>query len=168
MAIEPSEMSQSEFLETFGSIFEHSPWIAENVWYAGLEVRHDTAAGLHEAMCNQIRQADDETKLELLRAHPELAGKAADQGMTAASHGEQRRSGLDRCSAEELAEFQHLNDLYREKFGFPFIMAIKGYQARQILDIFHQRLNHSPAEELQTALTQVMKIGLFRLQAIFE
>jgi len=168
MAIEPSEMSRSEFLQTFGHIFEHSPWIAENVWDAGLEVRHDTAAGLHEAMCNQIRRADDATRLELLRAHPELASPPVSQSLTAVSRGEQRRSGLDRCSAEELAEFQQLNGLYREKFGFPFIMAIKGYQPRQILDIFHQRLNHSAAEEQQMALAQVMKIGLFRLQEIFQ
>ena len=168
MAIEPSEMSQTEFMDTFADVFEHSPWIAENVFDTGLETRHDSAGGLHEAMCNQIRRASVEDKLELLRQHPELAGSTAPEDLTHSSHGEQKRSGLDRCSEAELAEFKQLNAAYREKFGFPFIMAIKGYQPKQIIDVFRQRLQHTPDEELQTALTQVMRIGLFRLQAIFE
>ena len=167
MKIEPGEMDGTEFMATFGPVFEHSPWIAENVWNDGLDIRHDTAFGMHEVMCNEIRRADTEAKLELLRAHPQLACARGTEGMTVTSRGEQRRSGLEQCSPEEFAEFQHLNAAYLEKFGFPFILAIKGYQRRQILEIFRTRLQHSEAEELQAALAQVMKIGLFRLQEIY-
>ncbi len=168
MAIEPSDMDQEEFLEIFGPVFEHSPWIAEDVWNDGVEVRHDTVPGMHEAMCNEIRRASAEAKLELLQAHPELKALQADHELSSQSHGEQLRSGLDQCSAEEKAEFDALNQAYREKFGFPFILAIKGYQRKQILEIFRRRLEHSREEEFQAALVQVMKIGLFRLQDIFE
>jgi len=168
MKIEPGELSRAEFLEIFGGIFENSPWIAQNVWDDGLDLRHDTAAGMHEVMCNEIRKADMEQKLELLRAHPELACAIRQGGLSTASHGEQRRSGLDQCTEEEFAEFKRLNTAYREKFGFPFILAIKGYHRKQILEIFHNRLEHSPEEEFQAALAQVMRIGMFRLQEIME
>lgn len=166
MNIEPGDMDRADFLETFGHVFEHSPWITEKVWDDGLDTRHDTAAGMHEIMCNEIRRADNEQKLELLCLHPDLACSMSGPGMTNTSRSEQRRSGLDQCSAEEVEEFQRLNKAYREKFGFPFILAIKGYHRRQILEIFHNRLQHSQQEEFQAALAQVMKIGLFRLQDI--
>lgn len=168
MVIEPSAMTREEFFETFGSVFEHSPWVAENVWNGGVEFRHDTAAGMHEAMCNEIRRADEEQKLALLQAHPELAVRAGREDLTAQSHREQHGAGLDQCTDEEFAEFQRLNRAYREKFGFPFILAVKGYHRRQILEIFRQRLQHSAEEEFQVALHQVMKIGLFRLEELFE
>ncbi len=168
MNIEPGEMDRAEFLATFGHVFEHSPWIAENVWDDGLDTRHDTAAGMHEVMCNEIRRADNEQKLELLLTHPELACAMSGPGMTNTTRGEHRLSGLDQCSAEEFEEFQRLNKAYREKFGFPFILAIKGYHRRQILEIFRNRLQHSVDEEFQTALAQVMKIALFRLEDIYK
>lgn len=167
MKIEPGEMDRTEFLETFGHVFEHSPWIAENVWNDGLDTRHDTAAGMHEVMCNEIRRADNEQKLELLLTHSELACAMSSPGMTNTTRGEQRLSGLDQCSAEEFAEFQRLNKAYREKFGFPFILAIKGYQRRQILEIFRNRMRHSVEDEFQAALAQVMKIAQFRLKDIY-
>lgn len=168
MKIEPGELDRDEFLETFGHVFEHSPWIAENVWDDGLDIRHETAAGMHEVMCNEIRRADHEQKHELILAHPDLVCAMNHDDTTTTSRGEQRRSGLDQCSVEEFAEFQRLNTAYREKFGFPFILAIKGFQRRQILEIFNKRLQHTQEEEFQTALAQVMKIGLFRLQDIME
>jgi OHCU decarboxylase len=168
MEREASEMSVSEFIETFGHVFEGSPWIAENAWYRGLGARNDTAAGVHEALCNEIRRASHEQKLELLRAHPELGVAMSGRELSESSRGEQLRSGLDACTAEEYAEFQRLNARYREKFGFPFILAIKGFHRRQILEIFRQRIEHSPEEEFQAALAQVMKIGLFRLQELYE
>jgi OHCU decarboxylase len=168
MAIEPSDMDREAFMEIFGPVFERSPWIAEEVWNDGVEMRHDTAPFMHEAMCNVIRRASAEAKLELLQAHPELKALQADHELTLHSHGEQMRSGLDQCTAEEKAEFDRLNQAYREKFGFPFILAIKGFQRKQILEIFRRRLEHSPEEEFQAALGQVMKIALFRLQDIFS
>jgi len=168
MAMEPGELSRTEFLEAFGHVFEHAPWIAENVWDDGLDTRHDTAAGMHEVMCNEIRRASNEDKLALLQSQPELACATSAPGMTNTSRGEHRRSGLDQCSEEEFAEFQRLNKTYRERFGFPFILAIKGYQRRQILEIFRNRLQHSPEEEFQAALAQLMKIALFRLEDVYE
>ena len=168
MKIEPGDLDRAEFLETFGHVFEHSPWIAENVWEGGLDTRHETAAGLHEAMCNEIRRASTEEKLELLRAHPDLACAVSAASLSHHSRGEQRRSGLDQCSTEEFAEFQKLNKAYKDKFGFPFILAIKGFQRQKILEIFRTRLQHSQEEEFQAALAQVMKIGLFRLQDIMQ
>ena len=168
MKIEPGDLDRAEFLEAFGHVFEHSPWIAENVWEGGLDTRHETAAGLHEAMCNEIRRASHEEKLELLRAHPDLACAVSSASLSDHSRGEQRRSGLDQCSTEEFAEFQKLNGAYKKKFGFPFILAIKGFHRQKILEIFRTRMQHSEEEEFQTALAQVMKIGLFRLQDIMQ
>lgn len=169
MAPEPSEMTHEEFLETFGPVFEHSPWIADGVWNGGVEFRHDSVAGMHESMCNEIRQADEEQKLELLKAHPELAASVGEgEELTGHSRREQRGAGLHQCTPEEYAEFKRLNEAYREKFGFPFILAVKGYHRRQILEIFRKRLEHTPEEELPAALHQVMRIGLFRLEEIFR
>jgi OHCU decarboxylase len=168
MPLKPSDMNESGFMETFGQVFEHSPWIAENTWFRGLDTRHDTAAGLHEALCNEIRRADHDEKLDLLRAHPELGAAMTTGELTESSRLEQHRSGLNECTPAEFAGLQQLNADYREKFGFPFILAIKGYHRKQILEIFRQRLAHSHDEEFQAALGQVMKIALFRLQELFE
>ena len=116
----------------FGGAFEHSPWIAEAVWDTGLTGRHDSATGLHQSFREVIRQSGREEKLALLRAHPELAvGIASDEQLTGSSQREQRGAGLDRCSPDEFSEFRKLNDSYREKFGFPFIMAVKGFNRRR-------------------------------------
>ncbi|MEJ8569709.1 2-oxo-4-hydroxy-4-carboxy-5-ureidoimidazoline decarboxylase [Elongatibacter sediminis] len=168
MNLQPSEMTHEEFLEMFGPVFEHSPWIAERVWEHGVEFRHDTIAGMHQALCNEIRRAGRDEQLELLRAHPELAVQVGAGELTGHSRREQRGAGLDRCTESEYAEFQRLNQAYREKFGFPFIVAVKGYQRGQILEVFRTRLAHVEEEEFQAALHQVMRIGLFRLQEIFE
>ena len=105
----------------------------------------------------------------MLRAHPELAmGIASDEQLTRLSQNEQRGAGLDRCSPEEFSEFQSLNDSYREKFGFPFIMAVKGCNRHDILESFRARLDNSVAEEFQTAVDAVIRIGRFRIDSIFE
>jgi OHCU decarboxylase len=168
METEPGDMDRTKFLEIFGHVFEHSPWIAQNVWDFGLDRRQDTAAGMHEVMCNEIRQADFEVQLELLKSHPELACSKGPEGMTPTSRIEQRLSGLDQCSIEEFNEFQSLNKTYQGKFGFPFILAIKGFQKSKILEFFRTRIDHTAEEEFQIALAQVMKIGLFRLQVIYS
>lgn len=169
MSPEPSEMTREEFLETFGPVFEHSPWVAHRVWEHGLEFRHDTVSGMHEALCNEIRQADDDEKLALLRALPELAASVgAGEVLTGHSRREQHGAGLHQCTPAEFEEFERLNKAYREKFGFPFILAVKGYQRRQVLEIFRKRIEHDPEEEFQAALHQVMKIGLFRLEDIYR
>ena len=166
--MQPGQMDKTGFMALFGSVFEHSPWIAGAVWDLGLTVRHDTAAGLHLAFREVIHQSGREEKLALLRAHPELAvGVVSDEQLTESSQREQRGAGLDRCSAEEFSEFQKLNHAYVDKFGFPFIMAVKGSNRHDILKSFRARLDNSGDEEFETAVEQVIRIGRFRIESIF-
>ena len=153
----------------FGGVFEHSAWIAEAVWDTGLTRRHDTAAGLHQSFREVIRQSGREEKLALLLAHPELAvGIASDEQLTKSSQREQRGAGLDRCSPDEFSEFRKLNAAYREKFGFPFIMAVKGFNRDDILESFRARLENTGDEEFQAAVEQVIRIGQFRIDSLFN
>ena len=163
----PREMDRTAFIERFGGVYEHSPWIAEAVWNAGLDGRHDSAEGLAAAMEAALAAAGDDRKLALLRAHPELAGKAAiRRDLTAASTGEQSGAGLDQCTPGEYARFQTLNAAYNERFGFPFIMAVRGANREEILAAFEQRLRNAPAAEFRTALEQVNRIARLRLLAM--
>ena len=165
----PNHMDKTEFMVTFGGVFEHSPWIAEAVWDTGLTGRHDTAAGLHQSFREVIRQSGREEKLALLLAHPELAvGIASDEQLTESSQREQRGAGLDRCSPDEFSEFRKLNAAYREKFGFPFIMAVKGFNRDDILESFRARLENTGDEEFQAAVEQVIRIGQFRIDSLFN
>ena len=164
-----SQMEKTEFVATFGGVFEHSPWIAGAVWDLGLTGRHDTAAGLHQPFREVIRQSGREEKLALLRAHPDLAvGIVSDEQLTESSQSEQRGAGLDRCSPEEFSEFQKLNACYLEKFGFPFIMAVKGCNRHDILESFRARLENTGDEEFRSAVEQVIRIGRFRIDSIFN
>jgi len=127
----------------------------------------DTAAGLHRALCAVLARAEHERKLALLRAHPSLAGRLALAGeLTAASSAEQASAGLDRCTPEELDRFQSLNTAYEARFGFPFIMAVRGVPRQAILDAFEQRIGNDTAAEFDTALEQVERIALLRLQVL--
>ena len=167
--MQPSHLNKTEFMTIFGGVFEHSPWIAGAVWDAGLTGHNDTAAGLHQPFREVIRQSGREEKLALLRAHPELAtGVAADEQLTDSSQREQRGAGLDHCSPEEFSEFRKLNDSYREKFGFPFIMAVKGFDRHEILESFRARLENTRDMEFQTAVEQVIRIGRFRIEGPFN
>jgi OHCU decarboxylase len=161
------DVSRQQFVERFGGIFEHSSWIAESVFDAGLASDCGTAAGLHRAMVDIVRQAAPERQLALIEAHPDLAGRLAEQGkLTAGSTAEQASAGLDALSAAERAEFRDLNARYRERFGFPFIMAVKGRGSGEILAAFRSRLAQPRAAEIQTALTEIEKIALLRLREI--
>jgi len=165
----PAEMNKTEFMALFGGLYEHSPWIAESVFDAGLDATHNGAASLHNAFCNVIGSAGSQPQLDLLRAHPDLAGKLARKdALTTSSREEQAGAGLDQCSQEEFALFTRLNERYQEKFGFPFIMAVKGADRAQILSQFQVRVDNSVKAEFETALEQVMKIGWFRLMDVFN
>jgi OHCU decarboxylase len=165
----PGELDKAEFMAVFSGVFEHSPWIAEAVWESGLNGRHDSVAGLHRAFGDVIRYSEREKKLALLRAHPELAvGIVSNQQLTEASRREQRGAELDRCSPAEFSEFQKLNESYGEKFGFPFIMAVKGYDRHGILEAFRARLMNSENQEFQAAVDQVIRIGRFRIEGLFN
>ncbi|XKE44839.1 2-oxo-4-hydroxy-4-carboxy-5-ureidoimidazoline decarboxylase [Halomonas organivorans] len=160
----PSELCQAEFVEHYGDIYEHSPWVAELAWQRGLAPDQDSPEGLAEAMGRVLREAEPERQLEVIRAHPDLAGKAAVAGeLTDDSTREQAGAGLDQCTPEEMARFERLNAAYKERFGFPFVMAVKGSDRHAILAAFETRLENDPAEERRTAIEQINRIAAFRL-----
>ncbi|MDR5891252.1 2-oxo-4-hydroxy-4-carboxy-5-ureidoimidazoline decarboxylase [Halomonas mongoliensis] len=162
----PSELDRAAFVASYGEIYEHSPWVAELAWEQGLNEAHDRPEALATLMGEMLESASPERQLEVIRAHPDLAGKAALAGtLTDDSTREQAGAGLDQCSPEELACFERLNEAYKEKFGFPFVMAVKGSDRFAILDAFEVRLENTPAEERRTAVAQINRIALFRLRA---
>jgi allantoinase len=163
-----SAMAREAFVETFGDVFEHSPWIAHRAFDAELGPANDSAAGLHNALARQFRMAGAEEKLGVLRAHPDLAGKlAAAKRLTANSAAEQAGAGLDALTDAERERFQALNGAYTEKFGFPFIIAVKGLDKQAILKAFEERIANDRAAEFAAACAQVEKIARLRLDAIF-
>lgn len=159
-------LSQAEFVSLLGGIYEHSPWMAERTWLARPFKDH---AALSSAFRQTLDSAIETEQLGLIRAHPDLAGKAALRGeLTVESNQEQASAGLDQCTAEELARFTGLNTAYQVRFAFPFIMAVKGATRAQILAGFEQRIQHSPAEEFANALEQINRIASFRLSDLVE
>ena len=167
MTAPPTRMSRQDFVVRFGDVFEHSAWIAEAAYDKGLPAEADGAESLHAIFCAVLASASDERKLALIRAHPDLAGRLALAGeLTPASTAEQASAGLDRCTVEEYARFQTLNEAYKEKFRFPFVMAVKGRSRAEILAAFERRLENDPDSEFATALSEVERIALLRLQAL--
>ncbi|MFO1314507.1 MAG: 2-oxo-4-hydroxy-4-carboxy-5-ureidoimidazoline decarboxylase [Burkholderiales bacterium] len=157
-------MDEAEFIATLGGIFEHSPWVAQRAFAA--RPFADVAA-LHAAMVAAVDRASAAEQLALLRAHPELAGKAAVRGeLTADSTREQSGAGLAHCTPEEFAAITALNRRYSDTFGFPFILAVMGYDRAGILREFARRVEHDPATEFAECLAQVAKIARFRLDAL--
>jgi len=160
----PCKMPPENFVEKFGGVFEHSKWIAERALKRGLAPANDSAAGMHSALCTVFRGASDEERLGVLNAHPDLAGKlAAAKKLTQESTSEQASAGLDHLSDEERARFTQLNETYVKKFGFPFIIAVKGLTKSDIINAFEQRIEHSRDAEFATACKQVERIALLRL-----
>lgn len=161
----PSQLDRARFLRLQGRVYEHSPWIAEKLWDAGLKPAHDEIEGLHRDLAAIVDAAPRDKQLALLNAHPDLAGRLAMRGeLTAESTSEQAGAGLDKCSPEEFRRFTELNDAYKAKFGFPFILAVKGKRRVDILRNFEQRIHHAPDVEFRTALGEVHKIALLRLR----
>ncbi|MGA0582643.1 MAG: 2-oxo-4-hydroxy-4-carboxy-5-ureidoimidazoline decarboxylase [Castellaniella sp.] len=162
---ELSSLTQAEFSRELGSIFEHSPWIPERAWAARPFADVDA---LHRAMMRVVREAGPAEQLALIAAHPELAGKEAAEGtLTNDSTSEQRGAGLDQCSPEELRRLRGLNAAYRQQFGFPFVIAVKGRSRYQIMDAIEQRLRNDRETEFDTCLDQIGQIARFRLDARF-
>ena len=163
----PRKLDEAGFVQCFGGVYEHSPWIAHQLWQQGLDEQHDTVDGLANALAQIVDSAGQDRQLTLIQAHPDLAGRAAVAGeLTADSTGEQHSAGIDQCSPEEFSRFQQLNDTYKAKFGFPFVMAVKGSDRHAILAAFEQRLHNSPADEFQRAITEIHKIARLRLTAL--
>ena len=163
----PAQLSRAEFVAAFADIYEHSPWVAEQAFDLGVDDRLNSVDGLHQRMADLLLSADQVTQLALINAHPDLAGKAAVQGqLTDASTSEQSGAGIHQCTAEEFARFTELNDAYKAKFAFPFIMAVKGSNRHQILAAFEERIHNSVDAEFSRALAEINKIALFRLQTL--
>ena len=161
----PGSLDRAEFVGLYGRVYEHSPWIAETAWSKGLKAEHDTVEGLHRTLVEIVEAAPRERQLALLCAHPDLAGRLAVRGeLTAESTGEQASAGLDKCSPEEFRRFTELNEGYKAKFPFPFILAVKGRSRGEILEAFERRIQHGEDVEFRTALSEVHKIALLRLR----
>jgi 2-oxo-4-hydroxy-4-carboxy-5-ureidoimidazoline decarboxylase len=152
-------LQRARFVELFGGVFEHAPWVAKRAFDAG---PFDSIEALHGAMVEAMRRAPRERQLALIRAHPDLAGRAAIAGkLTAASSAEQASAGLDQCTPAEFERFRELNQTYNDKFGFPFILAVKGRSRAEILAAFEQRLQNTA--EFEEALNQIAEIARLRL-----
>ena len=163
----PSQMTKPRFVERFGGIFEHSPWIAEGAWALELGPAHDCATGLHNALARIFRSATPDQRLAVLRAHPDLAGKlAAAKRLTPESTSEQASAALDALTDDERATFQRLNSDYVAKHGFPFIIAVRDNTKATILNAFATRIGNDTATEFATACAQVERIAELRLKDI--
>ncbi|MEM6431540.1 MAG: 2-oxo-4-hydroxy-4-carboxy-5-ureidoimidazoline decarboxylase [Deinococcota bacterium] len=157
-------LDQQAFTSTLADIFEHSPWVAENTCPAR---PFSSVDALHHAMTRAMYNASEQQQLDLICAHPDLAGKAARAGnVTDSSKQEQAGAGLDQLTEDEFARFHDLNTRYQSQFGFPFILAVKGHTKTSILAAFETRLNNSQADEHKTALAEIAKIARFRLEAL--
>ncbi len=160
----PSEMDLATFGQNFGGIFEHSPWIAEQAYGLELGPTHDTARGVHSALSRIFRNASDAERLEVLNAHPDLAGKlAAAKRLTTESTAEQASAGLDALTDQERARFTELNAAYTDKHGFPFIIAVKDNTKASILAAFERRIDNDRQTEFAEACRQVERIAELRL-----
>ncbi|ABF62447.1 polysaccharide deacetylase (plasmid) [Ruegeria sp. TM1040] len=160
----PSQMDRDTFVGAYGSIFEHSPWIADRAFDLELGPAHDCAAGVHNALCRIFRSASEDERLGVLTAHPDLAGKLASAGrLTAESTSEQASAGLNLLTDAERETFTALNTAYVEKHGFPFIIAVRDHDKASIMAAFKRRIDNDRAAEFDEACRQVERIAEFRL-----
>ena len=159
-------ISRDEFVRIVGPVFEHSPWIAEAT---SLKRPFASVEELHRAFCQIVANAGEEKQLALIRAHPDLAGRAALAGtLTRESTREQTTAGLGTLMPEEIAGFQRSNAAYLEKFGFPFVICARLNKKEAILNGFRIRLSNSREQEIKTALEEIGKIAYLRLQDIVQ
>jgi 2-oxo-4-hydroxy-4-carboxy-5-ureidoimidazoline decarboxylase len=160
--LEVNACDRARFVEKVGWVFEHSPWVAERAWikkpFASLD-------DLHRAMAAEVNAASSEEQLSLLHAHPDLGARAA---LSTASATEQAGAGLDHLTADEFERLRQLNSAYRDKFGFPFLYAVKGSTKHDILKALEARLPASRERELAEALSQVARIARFRLEELIS
>ena len=158
-----NNLSQSKFIQIFANIFEKTKWIAERLYG---QKPFDSFEDLRLKMLEIFKNSSKENQLKILRSHPDLADKTKIGLLTTNSRAEQDSSGLNRCSEKEFSEFRHLNDLYKKKFGFPFIYAVKGKTKKEILSNFRQRVSCDINVEFNEAKKQVKKIADLRLNEI--
>lgn len=159
---ELNSKDRSGFVGAIGWVFEGSPWVAERAWdkrpFATLDA-------LHDALSSAVASAELADQLSLLRAHPELGARAS---MSDTSSGEQAKAGLDELTPDDIERLRSLNLAYREKFGFPFLLAVTGCTAQDVLNAIERRLTSPRDEEHREALRQVYRIARFRLEGMFS
>jgi 2-oxo-4-hydroxy-4-carboxy-5-ureidoimidazoline decarboxylase len=159
-------LNEQAFVELLGEVFEHSPWVAQRAFVAR---PFADLSSLHAAMVHEVQRSSQAEKLELLCAHPELAGKAAQRGeLTSASTHEQSRAGLNALSPQEMQRITDLNAAYRARHGFPFIVCVGQHTKESIFSVFAQRVANAPADEQDEALRQVAAIALLRLNKLIS
>jgi 2-oxo-4-hydroxy-4-carboxy-5-ureidoimidazoline decarboxylase len=155
-------LDQTSFVHALGWVFEDSPWVAERAWatrpFANLDA-------LHAAMTEQLEHATFAESLALLQAHPDLGARAS---LSVASHAEQAGAGLDNLTPVEFEQLHRLNAAYRNRFRFPFLLAVKGSTKHDILRALQARMEASPEDEYREALRQVVRIARFRLEGLIE
>jgi len=159
-------LPRADFVHLVGPVFEHSPWIAEATWtqrpFASVE-------SLHAALCETVKISSEEKQLALVRAHPDLVGRAALSGtLTSASTSEQASAGLNKLTPDEIALFQTRNTAYKQRFGFPFVVCARLNKKEAILAGFERRLKNSREQEIKTALEEIFKIAEFRLRDLIS
>ena len=157
-----NQLDQTEFVRALGPVFEHSPWIAEATWpnrpFANFQ-------NLHHALCQTVEHSGDTKQLALIRAHPDLVGRASLAGtLTRESSREQAAAGLNKLSPAEIDLFQRQNSAYQNKFGFPFVLCARLNKKDAILAGFQRRLQNSRPDEIKTALQEIFKIAELRLR----
>jgi 2-oxo-4-hydroxy-4-carboxy-5-ureidoimidazoline decarboxylase len=158
--------SREEFVRVIGPVFEHSPWIAEAAWAARPFV---TVEALHQTLMRVVLDAGEQKQLQLIRAHPDLVGRAALAGtLTPESNREQASASLGKLTPEEIAVFETNNRAYREKFGFPFVICARLNKKAAILTGFKERLQNTRTQEIETALQEIGKIAWLRLKDLLS
>ena len=161
-----NELDRAAFVKRFGPLFEHSPWVAEAAWR---DRPFSDREELFEALVAAMYAAPRERKLALIKAHPDLAGKAAIEGtLTDSSTREQAAAGLDRLTPDEYEAFTRTNEAYKRRFGFPFVVCVREHTKESILRTAGERLEHSRDEEVRVALGEIAKIAHYRLLDVLE
>lgn len=157
-------LDQKHFVEALGSLFEGPPWIVTQTWYHHpfTDISH-----LYQTLCDILYHAPTEQQVDLIRAHPDLVGRAALAGtLTPSSAGEQASAGLDRLSQDEIATFTRLNQSYAERFGFPFVICARENKKESILAGFASRLENTREQEIKIAVAEIARICWYRLNDI--
>ena len=157
-----NKLSKSEFIKVFANIFENARWVAEELYN---QKPFDNFEELSSKMLNIFEVAKKEKQLKILKDHPDLANKTKISSLTPDSLKEQTNAGLDQCTEEEFNEFKKLNDSYK-RFGFPFILAVKGKTKTEILNNFKKRIYSDSETEFNEAIKQVKKIASLRLNEL--
>lgn len=161
-----NEQDQSAFTDALADIFEHSPWIPEATWKTR---PFNTLDDLHDKLCQTLDASAEELKLDLIRAHPDLAGKLAVAGeLTDFSTAEQASAQLDKLTQDQFEHMSSLNQQYKNKFGFPFIICVKEHTQASIFEHFEERVNNDATSELEAALFQIKRIAWHRLNDLIQ